>query len=289
MDLTSIKTIREIQRRFDFHFSKGFGQNFLTDPNVLDIIADAADVTNGVLEIGPGFGTLTAALAERAPHVAALEVDETLLPVLEYTLADYDNVNIIHADVMKTNLKQLIAEEFGGEKISVAANLPYYITTPILTRLIEERLAVENIVVMVQKEVAERLAAPAGGRERGAISVFAQFYTEPEIIAHVPADSFIPAPKVDSAVVKLAVRKAPAVAVSDEDMFFKTVKAAFSQRRKTLLNCLSSGFAAPKTDMREVLISAGIEPTRRGETLDLEEFAALSERLFQYRRSISEE
>lgn len=282
MDLTSPKVIRSIQEQFGFTFKKGLGQNFLTSRDVLCDIADAAQPEGGVMEIGPGFGVLTGALAERSEKVVTIEIDERLLPVLRYTLKDFDNVKIVNGDVMKLDLAELIKTEFGDKKINVAANLPYYITTPIITRLLEERLPIGNIVVMVQKEVAQRLSAKEGTKAYGAITVLCRYYTEPEIITNVPASLFIPPPKVDSAVLRLRVLDKPSVQVKDEKRFFKVVKAAFSQRRKTLLNCLCSAFPVSKTDMSELMKSAGIDPSRRGETLSLEEFAHLSDALNNY-------
>ncbi|MBQ3462699.1 MAG: ribosomal RNA small subunit methyltransferase A, partial [Clostridia bacterium] len=203
MNLTSPKTIRQIQDKFGFTFKKGLGQNFLTSRDVLEEIADAAEIDGGVMEIGPGFGVLTQELCERAEKVVSVEIDERLLPVLDYTLKEYDNVKIIHGDVMKLDLRELIEKEFGGERISIAANLPYYITTPIITRLLEEKLPVNNIIVMVQKEVAERLSAREGTKNYGAITLLCRYYTEPEIITKVPASLFVPPPKVDSAVLRL--------------------------------------------------------------------------------------
>lgn len=277
MDLTSPKTIRVIQEKFGFTFKKGLGQNFLTSRDVLLQIAGAAETRGGVLEIGPGFGVLTQTLAENAEKVVSIEIDERLLPVLQYTLSDYDNVKIVQGDVMKLDLAELIKREFGGEKISVAANLPYYITTPIIAKLLEEGLPLKNIIVMVQKEVAERLSAKEGGKDYGAVTVMCRYYTEPEIVTKVPASLFVPPPKVDSAVLRLRVLDEPAVKVKDEKAFFKVVRAAFSQRRKTLLNCLCSAFPTPKAEMSALLEGAGIEPTRRGETLSLEEFARISD------------
>lgn len=282
MDLTSIKTIREIQNKFSFTFKKGLGQNFLTDPSVIEKIADSSDCTDGVLEIGPGFGVLTAALAERAPKVAALEIDPRLTEVLGYTLAEFDNVKIINADVMKTDLAALIRNEFGDKKISVAANLPYYITTPVITRLIEERLPLKSITVMIQKEVADRLCAKEGSKDYGAISVLCAYYTKPEIITRVSASKFVPPPKVDSAVLKMTICSEPNACVKSEKYLFRTVKAAFSQRRKTLLNCLSSFFGSDKQTLTALLDDAGIAPSRRGETLSLAEFARLSDIIFEH-------
>lgn len=282
MDLTSPRTIREISESFGFTFKKGLGQNFLTSREILEKIADAAEAEDGVLEIGPGFGVLTGELAKRASKVAAIEIDERLNEVLAFTLAGCGNVKIINADVMKIDLKKLIRTEFGNKKISVAANLPYYITTPIITRLLEERLPLKNITVMVQKEVADRICALPSTKNYGALTLLCRYYAETEIIAKVPAGLFVPKPKVDSAAVRLRLLDKPSVCVRDGKMFFKTVKAAFSQRRKTLANCISSGFALAKADAEELIRAADIEPSRRGETLAIEEFAALSDMLCDY-------
>lgn len=279
MELTSPKTIKDIASRFDFSFKKGLGQNFLTSRDVLEQIAEAAEVEDGVLEIGPGFGVLTQELCQHAKKVVSLEIDERLIEVLEYTLSEYDNVKIINKDVLKTDLRALINEEFDGKKISVAANLPYYITTPIITRLLEEKLPLNNIVVMVQKEVAQRLKAKPSTKDYGAITLLCQYYSEPEIITTVPAGLFVPPPKVDSAVLKLKLLDKPRVSVKDEDIFFKTVKAAFSQRRKTLQNCISSYFSIAKNQVSELLESVGVDPLRRGETLSIEGFAMVADSL----------
>ena len=279
MELTSPKVIKQIAEQFDFGFSKGLGQNFLLDPQVLDKIADAADIDDGVLEVGPGFGVLTKRLCQTGKKVVSVEIDKRLIPVLDYTLQEFDNVKIIEKDILKTDVKALIDEEFDGKKISVAANLPYYITTPIITKLIEEKLPIKNIVVMVQKEVAERIAAKPGKKDYGAISVLCQYYTNPRLVTIVPKGSFYPAPKVDSAVLCMEVQDKPNVEVSDEKLFFKVVKAAFAQRRKTLLNCLSSGFSCPKETLSEILLGIGLEPTVRGEKLGLLEFAKIADAL----------
>ncbi|MBR4173598.1 MAG: 16S rRNA (adenine(1518)-N(6)/adenine(1519)-N(6))-dimethyltransferase RsmA [Clostridia bacterium] len=279
MDLTDIKTIREIEKKFNFGFSKGLGQNFLLDSSVLDKIADAAEIDGGVLEIGPGFGVLTKKLSEVAEKVVSVEIDRRLIPVLDFTLEGCDNVKIIEGDFLKIDAKSLIKEEFGDEKISIAANLPYYITTPILTGIIEARLPVKNIVVMVQKEVAERITAKVGTKDYGAISVLCNFYTKPRIVEIVPASSFYPAPKVDSAVLCMEVVEKPQVLVKDEKLFFKVVKSAFLHRRKTLANCLASGFGIEKSKISEMLSKLGIEPTIRGERLGLSEFAKISDKI----------
>lgn len=280
MDFISPAVIKSIAEKYDFQFKKGLGQNFLTSQEVLEEIADAAEIDGGgVLEIGPGFGVLTNELAKRAEKVVACEIDERLIPILSDTLSEYDNIKIINRDILKTDVRALIDEEFGGERISIAANLPYYITTPIITGVIEAKLPIENFVVMVQKEVADRIGANPGTKDYGALSVLCQFYTEPEIISVVPAGLFVPRPKVDSAVLRMRFRDKPAVETKDERMFFRVVRAAFSQRRKTLLNCLAANFQSSKDELRELLLSVGVEPTRRGETLTLSEFAAIADKL----------
>lgn len=283
MDLTSPREIRALQEKFGFTFKKGLGQNFLTSQDILDKTACAAELSNGVLEIGPGFGVLTKTLAENSPKVVAIEIDERLKDVLEYTLAEYDNVKVINCDILKTDVKKLIEEEFDGKRISVAANLPYYITTPIITGLLEADLNISDIVVMVQKEVADRMNAKPGTKDYGAITLLCRYYCEPSVVASAPAGLFFPPPKVDSAVLKLHKLSEPRVRVKDEKIFFKTVKAAFSQRRKTLLNCLSSAFPISKAELSEIAESAGIQPQRRGETLDITEFAALSDKIAEYK------
>ncbi len=280
MDFISPSVIKRIASKYGFVFKKGLGQNFLSSQDVLEEIAISAEIDgNGVIEIGPGFGVLTNELAKRAKKVLALEIDERLIPILEDTLSEYDNIKVINQDILKTDVKKLIEDEFGGEKVSVAANLPYYITTPIITGLIEGQLPLKNLVVMVQKEVADRITAEPGSKDYGAISVLCQYYTETELVTIVGANEFVPPPKVDSAVVKMAFRDKPAVLVKDEKMFFRTVKAAFSQRRKTLLNCLVANFPQNKEEISNIMLSIGIEPTRRGETLSLEEFGKLSDAL----------
>ncbi len=279
MELTSAKAVKEIQNRFGFTFKKGLGQNFLTSSEILERIADAAE-SEGIIEIGPGFGALTQRLAARAEKVAAIEIDERLIDVLGFTLSGLDNVTLIQGDILKIDLPELIRSEFCDMRVSVAANLPYYITTPVIARLLEERLPLENIVVMVQREVADRLCAKPGSKDYGAISVLCGYFSEPEVIAKAPASLFVPPPKVDSAVVRLKMLEEPSVSVSDEGLFFKTVRAAFSQRRKTLLNCLCSFFGIPKDELREIGDEAEIDLSRRGETLSLAEFAALSDGLY---------
>lgn len=278
MVLTDPAVIKDIKRKFGFEFKKAYGQNFLTSEKVLSEICQSAKGSYGIIEIGPGFGTLTDALAKNFEKVVAIEIDKNLPEVLAYTLKEHSNVKIILGDCMKMDIRKLMEEEFGESSVSLAANLPYYITTPIITMVLESRLPLENMVVMVQKEVAERLCASPGGKEYGAISVLCSYFTEPEIVTKVPAGYFVPAPKVDSAVVLMKIRKNPPVELLDEKLFFKVVKAAFSQRRKTLLNCLSGGFGGDKAGISKLLEEVGIDPKRRGETLSLDEFAGISNR-----------
>jgi 16S rRNA (adenine1518-N6/adenine1519-N6)-dimethyltransferase len=268
---------RDIIRRHGFTFKKSLGQNFLIDGDVLDMIIDAAglDASRGALEIGPGIGALTERLAQAAGTVVALEIDRRLLPILEDVLSPYENVSVVHADVLKTDLALLWQEHFASnEAVSVVANLPYYVTTPIVMKLLEERLPVEHIVVMVQKEVAERMAASPGGKEYGSLSIAVQYYCVPELICKVPSGSFMPAPNVDSAVIRLTKRAQPAVLVPDEDRYFRVVQTAFAQRRKTIANNLSAlSGKERKGELSALLETCGIKPERRAETLSLEEFA----------------
>ena len=279
MYLASPTVIKNIAAKYGFTFKKGLGQNFLTSKEILERIAESAEIEYGAIEIRPSFGVLTDELAERAEKVVALEIDERLIPVLKDTMSDHDNIKVINADVMKTDMAKLIEEEFGEKPVSIAANLPYYITTPIITMLLESRLPVKNIVVMVQKEVAERISAAPGSKDYGALTVMCRYFTRPELVCVVPASLFVPQPKVDSAVLRLRVLDKPSVEVSDEKLFFRTVKAAFSQRRKTLLNCLAANFPHGKAALTDILESLGIDPRRRGETLSIAEFAELSEKL----------
>ena len=281
MELTSLSSIKQLCSMFDFDFSKSLGQNFLMDSDVLEKISDAASGTDGVLEIGPGFGVLTKVLSRDFKKVLSIEIDKSLIKVLNYTLRDCKNVKIINDDFMKINLNQLLQDEFSNKKISVAANLPYYITTPIITSLIEGKYNLKNIVVMVQKEVAQRFCAKPGTKEYGAISVLCDFYTKPDIICTVPASKFFPAPKVDSAVLRMQICDKPNAEVSDEKLFFKVVKAAFAQRRKTLLNCLSTGFSKEKSFFEDILNNIGIDPKIRGERLGIEEYAKITDEMIK--------
>ncbi|MGF7058409.1 16S rRNA (adenine(1518)-N(6)/adenine(1519)-N(6))-dimethyltransferase RsmA [Brassicibacter mesophilus] len=277
--LYSPNVTKEVIERHGFRFSKSLGQNFLIDGNIIEKICDGADINenDGIIEIGPGIGTLTQQLCERAGKVVAIELDKNLLPILDDTLSAYDNVEIVYGDVLKINLDQLIKEKLKGRNIKVVANLPYYITTPIIMKLLEERLDIDKIVVMIQKEVAERMQADPGNKDYGALSVAVQYYSQPEIIVNVPKNVFMPKPNVDSAVIMLDIYDSPMVEVIDKKLFFEVVKAAFGKRRKTLLNALSSGtLNINKEEIQDILHSCDINPQRRGETLSIDEFATLA-------------
>ncbi len=262
-----------ILKRFGIHMSKKLGQNFLIDPSVVARIADAAQLSeeDTVLEIGPGIGTLTQGLAETGANVIAVEIDSHLIPVLAETVGSYENIHVEHGDILRVNIPELV----GKERVKGAANLPYYITTPIIMGLLEAKLPIELLVTMVQKEVAERMVARPGTKDYGALSVSVQYYTEPKIMFTVPPRSFIPAPAVDSAVIRCIVREKPPVEVAEEKMFFRVVKAAFAQRRKTLSNSLKVT-GQPAEVVKQALTMANIDGTRRGETLSLQEFADLA-------------
>lgn len=276
-DLTDPKIIKYLCNKYGFAFSKSMGQNFITDSDVPRTMAEcAAENAQGIIEIGPGFGSLTAALAMKAKKVVSIELDRRLEKVLNETLAGFDNISFIWQDCLKVDLKKLLEEEFSDMQVSVAANLPYYITTPVIMSLLEGRLPFKKIVIMIQREVALRLCAKAGSKDYGAITVAAQYFSRPEIIKNVPASSFIPAPKVDSAVVCLNILEKPSVSPMDEALYFKLVKAAFSQRRKTLVNALSSsGLFGSKEDVLKAVEGAGFAPTVRGEALSPEDFCTL--------------
>ena len=281
MDLCNITEIKALLARHGFHFSKAKGQNFLTAAWVPERIAEEAgvDETCGVLEVGPGIGPLTKQLCRRAGKVVAVEVDTSLQPLLAETMAGCDNLEILFRDILKTDIPALVREEFAGLRPMACANLPYYITTPILAALLESR-AFSSVTVMVQKEVAQRICAPAGKSEYGAFSVFCQYYAEPRLLFDVPPSCFIPQPKVTSAVLTLPVRSAPPCDVADEKLFFRVVRASFAQRRKTLLNALSSGFSElSKPELAEIIEACGFAPTVRGETLDIPAFAAIANAL----------
>lgn len=282
MELYNPLTIKLLKDKYGFNFAKSFGQNFLIDETVIDGIATGAELseTDLVLEIGPGIGVLTAEACRRAGYVASIEIDPHMVTVLHDTLAEFSNVNIIHKDILKTDLDRVIEEERGDLKqVKVLGNLPYYITTPIIMKLLTEHIPASCIVIMMQKEVADRILASPGGRTYGALSVTVQYYCEVSRVLDVPRTSFMPAPKVDSTVLRLDVRKTPAVSVKDEATFFRCVKAGFSQRRKTLLNSLTA-MGAGKDTIRDTLERAEIDSRRRAETLSLEEFGRLSDLFF---------
>lgn len=281
MNLCDHDSIQELLGRHGFHFSKSMGQNFLIDPQVPYDIAAAsrADAGCGVLEIGPGIGPLTAELAQRAGKVVSVELDKRLLPVLAETMAPYPNVEIVPGDVMKLDLSALAAEKFAGLRPIVCANLPYNITTPVLTRLVETP-CFETVTVLIQKEVAQRLAAPQGSSDGGAFSLFLQYYMETELLFEVPREKFLPSPKVTSAVLRCVRRERPAVEAADEAFFFKVIKGAFLLRRKTLVNSLASALpGAGKEAIQSAIIACGLPADVRGERLTLEDFAQLSEAL----------
>lgn len=275
------QAIEALLARHGFHFSKSKGQNFLIDRAVPRAIAEAsgADKTNGVLEIGPGVGALSSELCRRAGRVVAVELDTALLPILDETMADFDNFSVVSADVLKLDLPALVRERFGGLTPIVCANLPYNITTPALTALIEAK-CFGSLTVLIQREVAQRLCAAPGTAAYGAFSVFMQYYTEPELCFEVPPEKFIPRPKVTSAVLRAEMRREPPVAVADEAYFFRTVYAAFALRRKTLVNSLTTAFGAlGKDKLAQLVVSCGLDANVRGERLGLEEFARLSDAL----------
>lgn len=283
-NLASPSVIKSILAEKGFHFSKSLGQNFLIDEDVLDRIVEGSGIDDEtyVLEIGPGFGTLTQRLCGAAKKVVAVEIDEMAADILSENLAECDNLKLIRGDILKIDLNSLIADEFGADaRIKVVANLPYYITTPILMLLIEGGFPIDSITVMIQKEVADRLAASPGGKDYGAITLSVQYRCECTPVAIAPPDSFMPPPKVTSEVIRLDLREKPQVDVADEKTLFRVIKAAFAQRRKTLLNTLSNsgGFSMNKDELSAMLESLGIDPRRRGETLSIEEYAKISDNI----------
>lgn len=273
------KTI-EIIKKYEFAFQKKFGQNFLIDTHVLDKIIAAAGVTKDdcVLEIGPGIGTMTQYLAENARHVVAVEIDSNLIPILNETLADYQNVTVIHADILKVDINQITEQYNGGRPIKVVANLPYYITTPIIMGLFENLVPIDNITVMVQKEVADRMQVGPGSKDYGALSLAVQYYADPYIVANVPPNCFMPRPNVGSAVIRLTRHKELPVKAEDPGLMFRLIRASFNQRRKTLQNGLNNSPEIPftKEQIMEAVESLGLGPSIRGEALTLEQFASLS-------------
>ncbi len=283
MNLCNPTELKALLNRHGFNFSKTLGQNFLIDKNVLNKIVSASELNENscVLEIGPGAGTLTRRLAETGARCTAVEIDKALLPILGETLAGFDNFNLINSDILKVDLKKLIKDEFDNKPFHVIANLPYYITTPIIMQILESRLPVVSMTLMVQKEVADRMCATCGSKEYGALSVAVQYYTIPTVICRAEPHCFIPQPKVASSVVHLKVSATPTVTVSDEKKFFAIVKSSFGQRRKTLLNALSKSpyFSANKDSVRSALVQMGVDENIRGEKLSISQFAKLSELL----------
>lgn len=280
-DLSNIGVIQDVLRRHGFTFSKALGQNFLVNPSVCPRMAEmsGADENTGIIEIGTGIGVLTAELAKRAKKVVCIELDTRLLPVLDETLAEFDNVEIINEDIMKVDLAQLIKDKFEGMRVCVCANLPYYITSPVIMLLLESGLPFHAVTVMVQKEAADRLCAEVGTRESGAVTVAVQYYAEAEKLFSVSRGSFMPSPNVDSAVIRLTLRSEKGAAVTNEKKFFRMVRSAFSQRRKTAVNGISSGMSIPKAEVAEALVRAGLSEKARVESLKMEELARLCEEL----------
>lgn len=276
--LSDIGKIKEILCKYGFSFSKALGQNFLVNPSVCPRMAELGGAAKGVgvIEVGPGIGVLTYELAQRADRVVAVELDKRLLPVLDETLSEFDNVKVINGDILKIDLRKLIEEEFKGLDVVVCANLPYYITSPVIMKLLEDRLPIRSITVMVQKEAADRLCAELGTRQTGAVTVAVNYYAKAEMLFKVSSGSFMPPPKVDSAVIKLTLHEAPPVKVQSEEMFFKVIRAAFAQRRKTLSNTLSAALGIDKDELKQILESVGVSPTARAEQLTLPEFADIA-------------
>lgn len=279
--LSSHRATKEVVQKHNFKFSKSLGQNFLIDDNVIDRILDGARLSEGdnIIEVGPGIGTLTREMGKVATKVVAIEIDKTLIPILEETLSDLDNVEVVNKDILKVDVQELVKEKLNGGPVKLVANLPYYITTPIVMKFLEEDIPVTDIVVMVQKEVADRMNAAPGTKDYGALSIAVQYYCDTEIVAKAPRHMFVPQPNVDSTVIGLHVREEKKYSVDNEEIFFKTVKASFGQRRKTLLNSLGGLGFLTKDQIREVLQEANIDEKRRGETLTIEEFASLANRV----------
>lgn len=286
MKLYSPATINEIKNRHGFKLSKSLGQNFLTDKNIIDKIIEKSGIGKNdlVIEIGPGIGVLTAAAACEAGKVIAVEIDRNLIPILRETLSAYDNIEIINSDILKTDLKAILEQntDIGGQKrsgVKILGNLPYYITTPIIMKLLEDRVPADSITIMLQKEVADRIKASPGTKAYGALSVAVQYYCTVSHVANAPKEIFVPQPKVDSTVIRLDIRKEKPVVLNSEEAFFTVVKAGFGQRRKTLLNSLTGVYGLTKDEIAAVMATAGIDPVRRAETLSLDEFAALANAL----------
>ena len=282
--LSSHRATKEVVNKHNFKFSKSLGQNFLIDDNVIDRILEGARLseTDRIIEVGPGIGTLTREMGKVAENVVAIEIDKTLIPILKETLADLDNVEVVNEDILKVDVQGLINEKLNGGPVKLVATLPYYITTPIVMKFLEEDIPVTDIVVMVQKEVADRMNAKPSTKDYGALSVAVQYYCDTEIVAKAPRHMFVPQPNVDSIVIGLHVRDEKKYVVDNEDIFFKTVKASFGQRRKTLLNSLGGLGFLSKDQIREALQAANIDEKRRGETLSIDEFANLSNEINKF-------
>ena len=285
-NLTDINTVKSILTKHNFHFSKSLGQNFIINPDICPRMALESGLSEeyGAVEIGPGIGVLTSELCRNAKKVVALELDSRLLPILEDTLSDFDNLKIIPADALRTDFGALIREEFHGMPVILCANLPYYLTSPMIMKLLSEKPGFENICVMVQKEAADRICAPVGSKDAGAITVAVNYYSEPEKLFNVSKSSYMPAPKVDSSVINLKIRSQPPVETGDEEFFFAVVKAAFGQRRKTAENSLSAGLGIPKAVISRSLVKCGLSPTVRAEILTMEQFAALAQAIKEENR-----
>ena len=286
MKLYAPSTIKDIKARHDFQLSRSLGQNFLTDKNIIDKIVEAPEIGTHdlVIEIGPGIGVLTAEAARRAAKVVAVEIDRKLIPILKETLAEFDNIEILNQDILKTDFHEILEQnrEYNGQKIEgvkIIGNLPYYITTPIIMKILEEGVLADSITIMMQKEVADRLKAPPGSRTYGAISAAVAYYCRVDHVANVPKEVFIPQPKVDSSVLKLSLRKEKPLELANEKLFFQCIKAGFGQRRKTLLNSLTGVSGYTKEQVESALSEAGIDSKRRAETLGIEEFGKIANAL----------
>lgn len=280
----------EVLQKYHFVFQKRFGQNFLIDEHVLEKIIESSGITKDdfILEIGPGIGTMTQYLAEAAREVAAVEIDSSLIPILKDTLKDWDNVSVINNDILKTDIKKIADEKNGGKPVKVVANLPYYITTPIIMGLFESHVPIDSITIMVQKEVADRMQEGPGSKEYGALSLAVQYYAKPEIVVNVPPSCFMPQPKVGSAVIRLTRHSEPPVTVKSEKLLFQVIRASFNQRRKTLANGLANygAFGLPKEELQACIEKLGVPVNIRGEALSLEQFAQLSNIIYDHRSAV---
>ncbi len=286
MNLTNITEINELLRRFDFRFSKAMGQNFLINPSICPKMAELCGATSqtGVIEIGPGIGVLTRELAQAAKKVVAIELDKRLIPILKETLSDHPNVKVINQDVLKTDLQEIINEEFPDMDVVICANLPYYITSPIIMNILEMRYPIKALTVMVQKEAAIRLCADVGNREAGAVTVAVQYYSEPNNLFPVSRGSFMPSPKVDSAVIRLDIREKPPIEIADQKLFFQLVKAAFGQRRKVLTNAIPAATDITKEQLQQALDKVNLSHNARGEELTMQKWGELTNVIFASRQ-----